>query len=77
MDEREAERINRLLLESDSEEELIDDESDVSDDDDLEVSDHNTDTEQSADEDVEPRPILIYDVNRNSNYILGKDNYTK
>lgn len=77
MDQTEEDRINRLLLESDSEEEIIHNESDDGDEDYLEVSDHNTDTDQSADEDVDPRPIPIYDVGRNSNYILGKDNYTK
>lgn len=81
MDPREENRINSLLLEPISEDnEIFSDGSEVEDN--LEVSDHNTDTEQSEDEenpvpvrDVFPgrQPIPIFDVNRNTNYILGKD----
>lgn len=85
MDPREENRINSLLLEPISEDnEIFSDGSEVEDN--LEVSDHNTDTEQSEDEenpvpvrDVFPgrQPIPIFDVNRNTNYILGKDNLTR
>lgn len=81
MDQREEERIRNLLLEPVSEENPPSEASDEDCEDEVEESEHNTNSELSADEVEEHfdrlRTVPIYDVNLHTNYIYGKDNVTK